>query len=237
MALTRGELMRRALVGSAVLVMPKLPTFSSPAVEELVQGPGIVRITGARTGLPTAARYLSVDDTIALLEPDETPLVELMRRERLGWKTDGPQGTLRAVTAQRVEWLEDELMPRWSDVAKREMSPNAELGIFTLPPQSSQFFWKDDIIRDEHNGNNYLITRVDHEVGKLYVRELGFTKESAPLVSPEDELKALIENAPEGTFEEHPVEHLDLLAQQRKRMTSYDEWRLTDDGKRTGFDY
>lgn len=184
MALTRRSVLKRALVGGGLLVFGKLPQPNPlPATS-------IVRVTSLRTAVPSAARYIGLDEQIALLEPDVGPLMDLLEA-----------GKIRAVTAQRVEWLEDELVPRYS------AAHNRGFGVYKLPPSNSQYFMPQDIIRDEHSGENYHVERVDHDHGLLYTREVGWTAVSMPVIDPRPEAEEVAKHVDFGEIGNDELDH------------------------------
>lgn len=189
MALTRAELLKRALIGGVLLQFGKLPELAPNATVSTE----VVRIASARTAIPTAARYTNyewLEDQITpnyhqQLETDAAPLTTLLRDHRN--MDDSVIQSRRAVTAQRVQWLEDELMPRGSQ------AETDGFGMFTLPPQNAHFFMPEDIIRDSHSGENYHVSRVDYDKGILYTREVGYTPHDMPVIDPLEESRAIAE--------------------------------------------
>lgn len=200
MPITRKQLLKRALVGAIALSVPKIPALGRPDAYDT----SIVRITSARTAIPSAARYEhSREQPAGLMYFDETA----------EWQPD-----LYALTAQNAHWLEDELLPRQA-MAQREV------GSFLLPPQTSRFFRPQDILRDEYSGENFYVSRVDHDKGRIWTEVMGKTQLSVPIINPRDELVALRESHPapepgELLDEADPLRRSRLLLPPAMRGTS-----------------
>lgn len=236
MALTRAQLLKRALIGGVALSFPTLPKqlLQSGPAELPAAAPeafSVVRITNIRTAIPSAARLanvqhvevrdvprdprmISLSEEIALLEPNRSPLLDLMRRDAAG--------QLGTYTAQRVEWLEDELMPRYSDVLYE-----GEIGELTVSePSCARYFLEGDVVRNEHSGDLLMI---DAELRQhVYrVHHIGATELNRPLVDPREEMRAMMEimpapaPAPQARFE---GTKFGSRADERARMISYEEY-------------
>ena len=86
-----------------------------------------------------------MDADIAMLEPDEAPLVTFLMRL-----------SKRPAYSQKVEWLEDELHPRYSAIASSYTSGTT----ITVTTGTGAYFKPFDLIRNELTGENMLVTGV-----------------------------------------------------------------------------
>lgn len=102
-------------------------------------------------------RVIDMDDDIAMLEPDEEPLVTyLMKLNK------------RPAYSQKVEWLEDELHPRYTILTA---SYTTGLTI-SVTVGTGSYFKPNDVIRNELTGENMLVTGVAADVISV-VRGIG----------------------------------------------------------------
>jgi len=92
-----------------------------------------------------AQRVIDMDDKIAELEPSASPLVVLLKKLR----------RVQAISP-KVEWLENQLMPRYSN-----LSAAAASGATALPTGvSSSYFRVGDLVRDTTTGEAMEVTAV-----------------------------------------------------------------------------
>src|SRR5215471_10182937 len=89
-------------------------------------------------------RVIDMDDKIAELEPNASPLVVLLKKLR----------RVQAISP-KVEWLENQLMPRYSG-----LSAAAASGAAALPTASSSIFRVGDLLRDTVTGEAMEVTAV-----------------------------------------------------------------------------
>lgn len=91
-------------------------------------------------------RVVDMDPVIAQLEPDEAPLVTLLMRVNK-----------RSAFSQKVEWLEDELHPRYTNLSASYLIGATSIAVTAA---TGQFFKPFDVIRNELTGENMLVTAV-----------------------------------------------------------------------------
>lgn len=90
-------------------------------------------------------RVVDMDPVIAELEPDEAPLVTLLMKVNK-----------RAAFSQKVEWLEDELHPRYTTLSASYTTGTS----ISVATNTGQYFKPFDVIRNELTGENMLVTAV-----------------------------------------------------------------------------
>jgi hypothetical protein len=94
-------------------------------------------------------RVIDMDQDIAQLEPDEVPLTTFLMKL-----------SKRPAFSQKVEWLEDELHPRYTTLASSYTS-----GVtITLLANTGTYFKSFDTIRNELTGENMLVTSIAGDV-------------------------------------------------------------------------
>lgn len=91
-------------------------------------------------------RVVDMDPVIAQLEPDEAPLVTLLMRVNK-----------RGAFSQKVEWLEDELHPRYTNLSASYLIGALTIAVTT---GTGAYFKPFDVIRNELTGENMLVTGV-----------------------------------------------------------------------------
>lgn len=91
-------------------------------------------------------RIIDMDDVIAELEPDEAPLTTLLMKVGK-----------RAAFSQKVEWLEDELHPRYTTASGSFTNVATTVNVAA---STGVYFKANDVIRDELTGENMLVTAV-----------------------------------------------------------------------------
>lgn len=90
-------------------------------------------------------RVVDMDPVIAQLEPDEAPLVTLLMKVNK-----------RSAFSQKVEWLEDELHPRYTNLSASYTSGTT----VAVTTGTGAYFKPYDVIRNELTGENMLVTAV-----------------------------------------------------------------------------
>lgn len=91
-------------------------------------------------------RVIDMDNEIAMLEPDETPLVTFLMKLNK-----------RSAYSQKVEWLEDEFHPRYTTSAGSFTNVATTVNVAA---GTGAYFKINDVIRDELTGENMLVTNV-----------------------------------------------------------------------------
>jgi len=91
-----------------------------------------------------AQRVIDMDDKIAELEPNASPLVVLLKKLR----------RVQAISP-KVEWLENQLMPRYDT-----LSAAAASGANALPTTHASYFRVGDVLRDTTTGEAMEVTAV-----------------------------------------------------------------------------
>jgi hypothetical protein len=91
-------------------------------------------------------RVIDMDQDIALLEPDEAPLITFLMKL-----------SKRPAFSQKVEWLEDELHPRYTTASG---SFNSSIVTIGVAAGTGAYFKPYDVIRDELTGENMLVVGV-----------------------------------------------------------------------------
>jgi hypothetical protein len=91
-------------------------------------------------------RVIDMDEDIAMLEPDETPLVTFLQKLNK-----------RSAFSQKVEWLEDEFHPRYTTAAGSFTNVATTVNVAA---GTGAYFKINDVIRDELTGENMLVTAV-----------------------------------------------------------------------------
>jgi hypothetical protein len=104
--------------------------------------PTIVTGTLATDTINQSQRVIDMSDRIAELEPDEAPLVTLLRRLRR-----------RKAQAPKVEWLEDESMPRFTTT-----SATAASNATAIPTATGNYFRVGDSVRNTTTGEMIEVT-------------------------------------------------------------------------------
>jgi Family of unknown function (DUF5309) len=94
-------------------------------------------------------REIDMDEDIAMLEPDEAPLVTFLMKMRK-----------RPAYSQKVEWLEDELHPRYT-VLTASYTSGLTIAVAT---GTGAYFKPFDVIKNELTGENMLVTGVAADV-------------------------------------------------------------------------
>lgn len=94
-------------------------------------------------------RVIDMDDDIAMLEPDEAPLITFLMKMRK-----------RPAFSQKVEWLEDELHPRYT-VLTASYTSGLTIAVAT---GTGTYFKPFDVIKNELTGENMLVTGVAADV-------------------------------------------------------------------------
>lgn len=92
-------------------------------------------------------RVIDMDDTIAQLEPDETEFTQFL--------LNMPS---RPAKSAKVEWLEDELIPRVTVLTAN--IANATVTTISVATNTGNYFRVNDIIRVAETGENCLVTGV-----------------------------------------------------------------------------
>lgn len=218
--MNRAQLLRRCMVGGVVLAFGKLP-------ETLAE-------------LPEAA---APAPEIAALEPSTITVM------RTGIPTAARiNGRPAAITAQHVEWLEDEIMPEY---ASNYLYPD-EISTIRVPPGNQNYFKVDDIIREEDTGECMVVVAIGHKTTPghalnqirrgdmvlpaaagyihhaLDVQYVGWTRESVPIIDPGPELAELAAalNPPKTRADPDDLEHLaNLRDRQAKRRRERESMR------------
>jgi hypothetical protein len=91
-------------------------------------------------------RVIDMDNDIAMLELDEAPLVTFLMKLNK-----------RPAFSQKVEWLEDELHPRYTNAAQTFTNVATTIAVTA---GTGSYFKPFDILRDELTGENMLVTGV-----------------------------------------------------------------------------
>lgn len=91
-------------------------------------------------------RVIDMDADIAQLEPDEAPLVTFLMKLNK-----------RPAYSQKVEWLEDELHPRYTTASASFTNVAVTVNVAA---GTGAYFKINDVIRDELTGENMLVTAV-----------------------------------------------------------------------------
>lgn len=91
-------------------------------------------------------RVVDMEPVIAQLEPDETPLLTLLQRL---------DGNSRDAYSQTVEWLEDELNPRYAQAGGTFTNSAATI---TMVTPTGLYFKAGDLIHNEQTGEKMTVT-------------------------------------------------------------------------------
>lgn len=108
--------------------------------------PGMVTGVADDFNITQNQRAVDMDPVIAQLETDETPLTTLLQQL---------PGNTRDAFSQLIEWLEDELHPRY---AKAAASFLIGAGTITMTTPQGLYYKPGDIIHDELTGEKMLVT-------------------------------------------------------------------------------
>lgn len=95
-------------------------------------------------------RVIDMDADIAMLEPDEAPLITFLMKVNK-----------RPAYSQKVEWLEDELHPRYTLATASFTNVATTISVTT---GTGAYFKPFDTIKDELTGENMLVTGVAADV-------------------------------------------------------------------------
>ena len=150
----------------------------------------VTMISGARDTLAINQdrRVVDISDRIALLEPNKTPLVVLLMKLRKA-KAINP----------KVQWLEDELIPRYSSVDGAISAGDTSLAVAT---GEGQYFRTNDVVLNTITGEPVLVTGISTDT--LTVTRNFRDTGSAAAMSDADELlilgNASAENSSVGTL-------------------------------------
>jgi hypothetical protein len=113
-------------------------------------------------------RVVDMSPTIAQLEPDEAPLTTMLQKV-----------SSRAAYSQKVEWLQDELVPRLTTLAASAASGDTAI---TVATGTGTYFRPGDVVRVATTGENVSVSAVS--ANTIYVtRAIGISISGATAYS------------------------------------------------------
>lgn len=182
--LTRGQVLRRALVGGALITFGKLP-------EQVEKVFGPQPAAAARTAIPTSARLVPVGFIPGERSEGESLfLTDFAPRESGEWVTRESWQRVNNIvllTAQKAEWLEP--------IEGHPPVIGGEFVDAVMPPNSTRFYQVDDILRAAHNGDCYRVRAVmNHD--SLSLEHVGHTAVDCPLIDARAESAELAKLLP-----------------------------------------
>lgn len=130
----------------------------------------ITLITGdvATDTVNASQRLPDISDQVAMLEPDATPLVVLLKKLRK-----------RIAQQPKVEWLESEAMPRFDATTATAASNSGSIGV-----ANGNFFRVGDFVRNTATGEGFEVTAtaagtltVNRGIGSVAAAAMGATDE------------------------------------------------------------
>jgi hypothetical protein len=113
-----------------------------------------------------------MDDTIKLLEDDDSQFVQMYLNL-----------DQRPAKSQKVEWLEDELLPRVTQIAGALTNVGATI---TVAANTAGYFRKGDIARIAETGENVLVTGIPSASTITVVRGIGSVAGTAITITTGD---------------------------------------------------
>lgn len=235
--ITRAQLLRRALVGGALITFGELPELAAK-IPEAKAAPAL-----ARTAIPTTARMCRIEWLEDELMPGYQEGVKGIGRVpirstpqesgEMPWRIGNADPNLVLLSAQAVQW--EEAITGYPPVILGEHLRRAAV----LPPQAGRHFATDDIVRSSHDGDCYLV-RGKLAPDTLELQYIGFTKHDDPLTDPNAEAAALakmlppeIDDAQEQRFQQHALGGRPLA---KSEMQSFEQWSKSERGRARGYD-
>lgn len=235
MPITRAQLLRRALVGGAVIVFGELPELAAKIPEASASG-----IT--RTAIPTTARMCRIEWLEDELMPGYTHEI-LRERGLLGpvsihstpqesgeipWRVGNADPNLVLLTAQAVKWEKTT-----KGIPPVTLSENLRRAA-VLPPQAGRHFTTDDIVRSSHDGDCFLV-RGKLAPDTLELQHIGFTIHDAPLTDGAAEAAELAKLLPHGS-DTREAEILEPPGTNKPEMWTFERYAESEHGRTIGYD-
>lgn len=130
--------------------------------------PTIVTGTRDNANILQAKRVIDMSDTIALLKPNEEPLMAFLKIAKRNTEV---------ARNPKFDWLEDELQPRWDAI---NAAAGYASGITAIVVDNAVYFTKFDIVKVPRTGEVMLVTAYDTGTQTLTVtRGFGLTAAAA----------------------------------------------------------
>lgn len=107
--------------------------------------------TGPTWNLASRQQKFDMEDTIHQLEPDADPYIRMMTH---------PDFPTRKARAQKVEWLEDELLPRTANAALGATAGSDTATSIPVAAGFGPYFRVNDLVRNEATGEIFLVTAI-----------------------------------------------------------------------------
>jgi hypothetical protein len=141
--------------------------------------------TGATWALLDRQQKFDMEDTIHQLEPDAEPYVRMQTH---------PDFNSKPARAQKVEWLEDELMPRIAAAALGATAGSATVNPIPVATGFGTYFRTNDIVRNEATGELILVASVSGDNVTWALRGVGAGGTGTTFVATSDVL-VIVSNA------------------------------------------